>query len=124
MVLPEVAPPQGNDLPFLRSGNLVFIAGQGPRRNGKLICKGVAGADVTLVEAQDAARLCAVNILTILNGACAGDLGRVVQRIRLAGLVRCAAKFDQQALVLNAASDLICCIPDEAGQHARIASGT
>lgn len=122
--LPPVNPPQGNYLPFVRTGNLVFVAGQGPRRAGELIYRGTIGADLSLEDGQQAAQLCALNILMQLRAACNGDLNRVVRMVRLAGLVRCTADFGDQAKVLNAASDLICQVLGAAGPHARIASGT
>jgi enamine deaminase RidA (YjgF/YER057c/UK114 family) len=122
--LPPINPSQGNYLPYRQTGNLVFIAGQGPRRAGELIWKGIVGDDLTLENAQDAARMCALNLLAQLDAACDGDLDRVTGVIRLAGLVRCSADFEQQAKVLNAASDLICDVFGSAGAHARIASGT
>lgn len=122
--LPPVNPPQGNYLPFVRTGNLVFVAGQGPRLAGELRHRGTLGADVDLEEGQRAARLCALNVLAQLRLACEGDLDRVVRLVRLAGLVRCTADFGDQAKVLNAASDLLCDVLGAAGPHARIASGT
>lgn len=124
IVLHEINPPQGRYLPFVRTGNQVFIAGQGPRKEGTLLYKGIVGADLSLEDAQAAARLCAMNILAVLKAACDGDLDRVVKVVRIAGLVRCTAGFEQQAMVLNAASDLICDVLGPAGPHARIASGT
>ncbi|OED46949.1 RidA family protein [Leisingera sp. S232] len=122
--LPASNPPQGNYLPYRKTGNLVFIAGQGPRNAGELVYKGIVGQDLTLEQAQDAARLCALNLLGQLRNACDGDLDRVTGVIRLAGLVRCTVDFEAQAKVLNAASDLICDVFGPAGAHARIASGT
>jgi enamine deaminase RidA (YjgF/YER057c/UK114 family) len=122
--IPQVNAPQGNYLSYVRTGTLIFVAGQGPRQEGKLVYKGVVGGDLTLEDGQDAARLCALNILGQLQHASNGDLDRVVRMVRLAGLVRCADTFEDQARVLNAASDLICHVFGEKGKHARIASGT
>jgi enamine deaminase RidA (YjgF/YER057c/UK114 family) len=122
--LPPVNRPQGNYLPFTRTGNLVFVAGQGPRVDGQLVYKGIVGGDLSLEEGQKAAQLCALNVLAQLKNASDGDLGRVNRIIRIAGLVRCSADFEDQARVLNAASDLICAVLGDAGPHARIASGT
>ena len=122
--LPPVNPPQGNYLPFVRTGNLVFVAGQGPRRAGELLYRGTLGADLGLEEGRQAARLCALNLLAQLRAACDGDLDRILRMVRLAGLVRCTADFGDQAKVLNAASDLICEVLGAAGPHARIATGT
>lgn len=122
--LPPVNPPQGNYLPFMRTGNLVFVAGQGPRRAGELVWRGTVGADLSLEDGQQAARLCALNVLAQLRIACGGDLDRIVRMVRLAALVRCTADFGDQPKVINAASDLICDVLGAAGPHARIASGT
>ncbi|WP_084811278.1 RidA family protein [Ensifer sp. BR816] len=87
--LPEENPPQGNYVPFVQSGALVLVAGQGPRKGGQLIYKGVIGDNLTLADGQAAARLCALNILGQLRSACSGDLDRAVRLVRVAGLVRC-----------------------------------
>ncbi|MDK4737141.1 RidA family protein [Rhizobium sp. CNPSo 3490] len=122
--LPKSNPPQGNYLPFVRAGSLLFIAGQGPRKGGELVFKGTVGDTITLDDAREAARLCALNIVTHVKTACDGDFDKVKRFVRLAGLVRCTAEFEDQAKVLNAASDLICELFGERGPHARIASGT
>lgn len=124
IVLPSISRPQGRYLPYVLTGDLVFIAGQGPREDGELVYKGIVGAELDLTDARAAARLCALNILANLRAACDGDLDRVVRMVRVVGLVRCSADFEQQAMVLNAASDLICDVLGPAGPHARIASGT
>lgn len=122
--IPQVNPPQGNYLSYVRTGSLVFVAGQGPRREGQLIYKGVVGKDLSIEDGEAAARLCALNVLGQLRHACDGDLGRVARMVRVAGLVRCTDGFEEQTRVLNAASDLIYDILGEAGKHSRIASGT
>ncbi|OED50510.1 hypothetical protein AB838_01970 [Rhodobacteraceae bacterium (ex Bugula neritina AB1)] len=122
--LPPVNPAQGNYLPYRATGNPLFIAGQGPRLAGDLVWKGIVGKDLTVEDAREAAKLCALNILAQVRAGCGGDLDKVTGVIRLAGLVRCTTEFDQQAKVLNAASDLICDVFGEIGAHARIASGT
>lgn len=122
--LSQANPPQGNYLPFVRTGSLLFVAGQGPRQRGELVFRGIVGDTLTLEDAQEAARLCALNIVTQVKLACDGDFDRVRRFVRLAGLVRCTADFEDQAKVLNAASDLICELFGERGPHARIASGT
>lgn len=122
--IPHANPPQGNYLSYVQTGSLVFVAGQGPRREGQLIYKGVVGKDLSVEDGEAAARLCALNVLGQLRHACDGDLGRVVRVVRVAGLVRCTDGFEEQARVLNAASNLIYDIFGEAGKHSRIASGT
>ncbi len=122
--LAKANPPQGNYLPFVRTGSLLLIAGQGPRKGGELIYKGIVGDTLTLDQAFEAAKLCALNVVTHVKTACDGDFDKVRRFVRLAGLVRCTPEFEDQAKVLNAASDLICQLFGERGPHARIASGT
>ncbi|WP_431324790.1 RidA family protein [Rhizobium sp. YTU87027] len=122
--LPMVNPAQGNYLPYVKAGSLVFVAGQGPRLAGRLTCRGVVGRDVTVKQAEDAARLCALNIVGHVRNACDGDFDLVKRFVRIAGLVRCTEDFEDQAKVLNAASDLLCDVFASRGSHARMASGT
>ncbi|MGX5805189.1 RidA family protein [Bradyrhizobium sp. Arg314] len=124
ITIPTVNPPQGNYLSYVRAGSLIFVAGQGPRKDGQLLYRGVVGHDLTLEDGKKAARICAINVLGQLRQACDGDLGRVRQMVRIAGLVRCTTSFGNHSRVLNAASDLFCEILGDAGKHIRIASGT
>lgn len=71
--IPQVNPPQGNYLSYVRTGSLVFVAGQGPRQNGQLLYKGTVGRDLSVEDGQAAARLCALNVLGQLKHACEGD---------------------------------------------------
>ncbi|ARS71041.1 RidA family protein [Sinorhizobium meliloti] len=124
ITIPAINTPRGNYKSYVRTGSLVFVAGQGPRVEGQLIYQGTVGGDLTIEDGEAAARICAINVLAHLRDACGGDLGRVVQMVRVAGIVRCTSVFGDQARVLNAASDLICAVLGDAGKHARIASGT
>ncbi|MER9250039.1 RidA family protein [Mesorhizobium sp. M0590] len=123
ITIPSVNPPHGNYLSYVRAGSLIFVAGQGPRKDGQLVYRGVVGGDLTLEDGENAARICAVNVLSQLLHACDGDLSNIRQMVRIAGLVRCTESFEDQTRVLNAASNLICDILGNAGKHARIASG-
>ena len=124
ITLPPVNPSQGNYVPFLKDEDLVFVSGQGPRLEGKLMYSGTVGQDVDLETAKEAARLCARNILAQLRAACDGDLDRVKQVLRIAGIVRCTADFTEQAKVIDAASELLRQALGDAGVHTRIATGT
>ena len=123
IVLPGVSAPVANYVPFTRSGALVFVAGQICQVDGKPMCTGKVGATVELATAQTAARVCALNILGALKGACDGDLDRVVRCLRLGGFVNVAPGFNDVPLVVNGASDLIVQVFGEAGRHARTAVG-
>ncbi len=119
--LPPVPKPQGAYVPAVRSGNLVFVAGQLPIREGKLTCAGKVGGEVGLDAARDAARLCFLNALAAL--AYTADPSKVTRVVRLGGFVQSAEGFIDQPLVLNGASELAKEIFGTAGTHARAAVG-
>ena len=121
--LPAPAAPAGNYVPFVVVGNLVFIAGQVPRRDGRLQVVGKLGGALGLADGQKAARLCALNILAQLQVACEGDLDRVVRCVRLTGFVNCTPEFTEQPSVINGASDLMIEVLGNQGRHARTAVG-
>ena len=124
LTLPAAGTPRGPHVPFGRVGDLVFISGQGPRRDGQLLYAGKVGAERKPEEGYEAAKLCALNLLAQLKVACDGDLDRVTQVVRLAGLVHCVDTFEAHPGVINGASDLLCAVFGDRGRHARIASGT
>lgn len=119
--LPAAAAPAGNYVPFVVAGPLVFIAGQLPVREGKIAVTGKLGADVTLQGGVEAARICAINILSQLRSAC--DLDKVRRCVRLNGFVASTPEFTDQPKVINGASDLIAEALGEAGPHSRVAVG-
>jgi len=121
--LPQPASPAANYVPYVVTGNLVFIAGQIPLWNDDLLYKGTVGQELSVEEGQAAARACALNIIAQLKAACGGDLDRVVRCIKLGGFVACGPDFTDQPKVVNGASDLIVEIFGEAGKHARFAVG-
>lgn len=123
IVLPGVSTPVANYIPYTRSGSLVFVAGQICQVDGKPMCTGKVGAAVDLTTAQNAARVCALNILGVLRAACDGDLDRVVRCLRLGGFVNAAPGFTDVPLVVNGASDLVVQVFGDAGRHARTAVG-
>ncbi len=123
ITLPEAAAPAGNYVPWVRSGALVVVSGQLPLVEGKLAATGLLGRDLSLEEAQAAARICAVNLIAQARAACDGDLDRVVRVVRLGGFVACTADFTDHPKVVNGASDLMVEVFGEAGRHARAAVG-
>ncbi len=123
ITLPEAPKPAANYIPFVVTGNLVFISGQVPLKDGQLEYRGKVGPDFTIEEAQQCARLVAINILSVLRAACDGDLDRVRRCVKLGGFVNCPADFDQQPQVINGASDLMVEVLGENGRHARFAVG-
>ncbi|MCO6178166.1 RidA family protein [Ciceribacter sp. RN22] len=120
--LPVAAAPAANYVPYVISGNLLYLSGQLPMEDGKIAVTGLVGADVDLAAAQRAAELCAINILAQTKAAL-GDLGRIARVIKLNGFVASAPGFTEQHLVINGASNLIANVLGDAGKHARAAVG-
>ena len=121
--LPQPSKPGANYLPFVRSGNLVFLTGQLSQWNGERRFVGKLGREYGVHEGQQAARLCALNLLAHLRVALDGDLERVVRTVRLAGYVNSTPDFTGQSQVMNGASDLFVHLLGEAGRHTRMAVG-
>ena len=119
----ELLKPRANAVPWKKSGNLVFLAGQGPMWNGKVAISGRCGDDLSLEKAQEAARLCVLNLICVLREACGGDLDRVVTCLMVQGYVKCTDEYNDTPLVINGASNVIVDIFGEAGRHARTAVG-
>jgi enamine deaminase RidA (YjgF/YER057c/UK114 family) len=121
--LPQASTPVANYVPFTRSGNLVVVSGQVSVRNGKAEFVGKLGREISVAEGQQAAKLCALNILAHLKTACDGDLDQVKRVLRLGGFVNCAPEFTEMPQVVNGASDLMVAVFGDAGKHARAAVG-
>jgi enamine deaminase RidA (YjgF/YER057c/UK114 family) len=121
--LPGPGAPGGNYVPYVKVGNLLFMAGQVCRSEGKMVYVGKVGRDLTVEVGQKAARLCALNLLAQLKAACDGELDRVVRCVRLGGFVSCGPDFLEQPKVVNGASDLMVEVFGDAGKHARTAVG-
>ncbi|MCX6023183.1 MAG: RidA family protein [Chloroflexi bacterium] len=119
--LPAPAPPRGLYTPAVRSGNLLYISGQLPGRDGVLLHTGKLGADVTIEQGQDCARQAALNALSIANAAL-GSLD-TVRVVRMSVFVASAPGFNDQPLVANGASQLLLDLFGDNGKHARTALG-
>jgi enamine deaminase RidA (YjgF/YER057c/UK114 family) len=119
--VPEAAAPVANYVGFVRSGNLVFVSGQVPVKDGKFHYQGKVGAEISLEEAQEAAKLCAINIIGQIKAACGGDLDRVQRIVKLGGFVNSVPEFGDQPKVINGASDLMVAVFGEKGKHSRAA---
>lgn len=122
IVLPEVPAAIANYVQAVRSGNLVFLAGQVPKgADGKFIT-GQVGTDLTVEQGAAAARICAIQLIAALKAE-VGDLAKVKRIVRVGGFVNCPEGFTAQPKVVNGASDLLVEIFGEAGRHARAAVG-
>ena len=119
--LPRAPAPVGAYVAYKKTGKLVFISGQVSfKRDGQLI-KGKVGSDLTLEQGQEAAKACAINILSQIKAACDGDLNKVKHCIKLTGFVNSKDDFIYQPKVINGASELITNIFGDNGKHARAA---
>ena len=121
ITLPPVAVPAAAYLPFMRSGNLVFVSGHIAKRDGKPWV-GQLGLTMNTEEGKAAARAIAVELIGTLHAAC-GDLNRVARVVKLMSLVNSTPTFTEQHLVTNGASELFGQVFGEAGAHARSAFG-
>lgn len=121
--LPPPAAPAANYVPFVITGNLLFIAGQLPMDDGAVAVTGKLGAEVSIEEGQRAARLCALNLLAQAQEAVAHDLERIARFVKLGGFINATPSFTEHPKVLNGASDLIAEVMDDTGRHARFAVG-
>ncbi|MCR6631844.1 MAG: RidA family protein [Magnetospirillum sp.] len=120
--LPVPAAAVANYVPYVVTGNLVFVSGQLPLENGKPAVQGKLGAQVGIEDGVRAARLCALGLLAQLKAA-VGDLDRVKRVVRLTAFVASDPSFTDQPKVVNGASDLMVEVLGEAGRHARVAVG-
>ena len=119
--IPEAPLPAANYVPWVVTGNLVFIAGQVPFQDGKLSHIGKLGDAFAVEDGQACARIVAINILAQLKAACGGDLDRVTRCVKLGGFVNSTPDFTDQPKVINGASDLIVSVFGDPGKHARFA---
>jgi len=122
IVLPAAPDPVANYVNGVRTGNLVFLAGKGPKRADGTEITGKLGADVSIEEGYEAARLTAINQLAVLKEML-GDLGKVKRVVKVLGMVNSDPEFVQQPAVINGFSDLIVEVFGERGRHARAAVG-
>ncbi len=119
--LPDSSTPAGSYVPAVRTGNLLYISGQIPMEDDKVIFTGKV-SDNNLEIAQKSARMCAINILAQIKRE-VGNLDKVSKIVRLSGFVNSVSEFSQQSKVINSASDLFFEIFGDKGKHSRIAIG-
>ena len=121
ITLPELTAPVAAFLPFVRSGNLLFLSGHIAKRDGKSWV-GQLGRDLTTEQGKDAARAVAIDLLGTLHGAL-GSLEKIQRVVKLLVLVNSSASFTEQHLVANGASELLVEVFGDKGKHARAAFG-
>ena len=121
ITLPAAAKPVANYVAWSRTGNLVFISGQGPIADGKITLLGCLGDTISVEDGIKSARLCALNVVAQLKDACGGDLDRVKRIVKLVGFVNATAAFTDHPKVINGASDFMVEVFGDKGRHARSA---
>ena len=121
ITLPQLDPPVAAFVPFVRTGNLIFVSGHIAKKDGKP-WTGKLGADLTTAEGKQAAQSIAVDLLATLQAA-VGDLNKIRRIVKLLVLVNSTPTFTEQHLVANGASELFVDIFGERGPHARSAFG-
>ncbi len=124
LTLPPAPRPVAAYVPAVRTGDLVFVSGQVPLRDGVLLQAGPVPSATSPEAAREAARLCALNALAVLAAELDGDLDRVRRIVRLGVFVASDPGFDGQPQVANGASELLVDLFGEAGRHARAAVGS
>jgi len=122
IVLPECPKPVAAYVTAACAGGFVYVSGQTPIADGKLIYKGKLGRDLTVEEGYEAAKLSAIRVLSELKAA-VGDLDRIQRIVRVTGYVNSMPEFGDQPKVINGASELFVAAFGDKGQHARVAFG-
>ena len=118
--LPDAPAPAANYVPYVQTGNLVFVSGQisqGP--DGPVT--GKLGQDTDVAAGAEAAKLCAIALLAQVKAACGGDLERLERVVKLTGFVNSTPDFTEQPKVINGASDFLVEVLGDAGRHSRAA---
>ena len=122
LTLPEVSTPVANYVNAVRTGDLIFLAGKGPRKADGTYITGKLGSDLSVEEGYEAARICALNQLAVLKAEL-GELNKIKRVVKVLGMVNAVPEFTQQPEVINGFSDLMVEVLGERGKHARAAVG-
>lgn len=121
--LPAASKPIANYVKYVRTGNLIFLAGHGPTKADGTNIMGKIGKDLTIEQGYEAAKVTALSLIATLKDALGGDLSKVKRIVKVNGYVNCLPDFTEQPKVINGCSDLLVQIFGEKGKHARAAMG-
>ena len=122
--IPDLPSPLANYVPYKVSDNTVYVSGQGPVIDGKIIYTGKVGNEISQEEGVKAAELCCVNIIAALKSSINGDWNKLDTFLKLGGFVNCDNDFSDQPKIINGASDLLVNIFGDKGRHSRFAVGS
>ncbi len=120
VTLPDAPAPAANYVPYVQVGDIVYVSGQVSMGPDGFIT-GKLGDDMSIEDAADAARSCAISLLAQVKAACGGDIERLVRVIKLTGFVNSTQDFGDQPKVINGASDFLVEALGDAGRHSRSA---
>ncbi len=120
VTLPDAPAPAANYVPFVVTGNTVYVSGQ-ISANADGLLTGKLGDGVSVEDGSAAAKTCAISLLAQLKAACGGDIDRLVRVVKLVGFVNSTADFTEQPKVINGASDFLVAALGDKGRHARSA---
>jgi enamine deaminase RidA (YjgF/YER057c/UK114 family) len=121
--LPQASKPIANYVKYVRTGNLIFLAGHGPTKADGTNIIGKVGKDLTIEQGYEAAKVTALSLIATLKDALGGDLRKVKRIVKVNGYVNCLPDFTEQPKVINGCSDLLVQIFGDKGKHARAAMG-
>tara|TARA_Y100001970_G_C14058594_1_gene762944 strand:+ start:247 stop:711 length:465 start_codon:yes stop_codon:yes gene_type:complete len=124
LIIPDPPVAVANYLPFKVVDNLIYVSGQAPSKNGKIIYTGKVGEEITEDEGILAAELCCLNIIAALKKSINGSWDKLDSFIKLGGFVNCNPSYSNQPKIINGASDLLVKIFGEQGKHTRFAVGS
>ena len=124
LILPNIPIPVANYIPYKIFNSTLYISGQAPIKDGKVIYEGKVGDNISINEGIEAAKLCCLNILSIIKTACKDDWQNFDELIKIGGYVNCNNDFKDQPKIINGASDLLVEILGEKGKHSRFAVGS
>jgi enamine deaminase RidA (YjgF/YER057c/UK114 family) len=122
LVLPPVSKPVANYVKYVRTGNLIYLAGHGPQKADGSLITGKVGKDLTIEQGYEAAKITGLSLIATLKDAI-GDLSKIKRIVKVNGYVNCLPDFTDQPKVINGCSDLFVLIFGEKGKHARAAMG-
>ena len=121
--LPVMSKPVANYVKYVQTGKLIYLSGHGPKNSKGEDITGKVGDGTTIEQGYEAARACAIQLISTLKDATGGDLKKVKRIVKVLGMVNCTPGFTDQPKVMNGCSDLLVAVFGEKGKHARSAVG-
>ena len=123
ITLPIMSKPVANYVKYVQTGKLIYLSGHGPKNTKGEDITGKVGDGITIEQGYEAAKACAIQLLSTLKDATGGDLKKVKRVVKILGMVNCSPGFTDQPKVMNGCSDLLVAVFGEKGKHARSAVG-